>query len=123
MYISNPATPSWPTPQTGVATHNSVITDAMETIVFQFVVDTIGATPTITYKWQGSPDGTVWYDVAYVTDASDTLSVAARTVTAVGATVQFLSNPVARRYLRYRLVTSANTNITYHAEVFQVLAT
>jgi len=99
-----------------------------ETIAFQFVVEAVGATPTITWKIQGSVDDpeTVtdgnahWYDVGYITDASDTIAQATRTATAVGAQVAWLSNPVARRYRRYRLVTSANTNVTYHCDLYRI---
>lgn len=106
---------------TGNNTHASVRTDAMETMAFQFVVEAIGATPTVTYKFQGSTDNVNFYDVAYVTDATDTVATTTRTVTAVGATIAFLSNPVARRYNFYRCVTSANTNVTYRAEIYRIM--
>ena len=35
----------------------------------------------------------------------------------VGVQVAFLSNPVARKFNYFRLVTSANSNVTYSAEV------
>jgi hypothetical protein len=105
---------------TGNNTHSSFRTDANETVAFEFEVTAIGATPTVTFKYQGSLDGTNWYDTAYVTDASDTVAVAGRTVTAVGTSVQFLSNPVARRYKFYRCVTSANTNVTYTARLYRI---
>ena len=85
---------------------------------FQFTVEAVGATPTLTYRWEGSLDGTVWKPVAYITDASDTLAVTDRTVTAVGTEVLFLANPVARRYRYFRLVVTANTNVTYSAKLF-----
>jgi hypothetical protein len=107
-------------------TFTSVSVEAdWDSIAFEFVVDVAGATPTITWKVQGSiddlsvVDGSAnWYDVGYITDASDTLSQAARTATAVGAQIAWLSNPVARRYHRFRLVTTSDTNITYHADMF-----
>lgn len=114
--------------QTGNNTHAGVAVVGYDTVAFQFVVEAVGGTPTITWKVQGSVDdpATVtdvsanWFDVAYVTDATDTTATAARTRTTVGADVEFLANPVARRYRRYRLVTSANTNVTYHAEAHRV---
>lgn len=104
---------------TGNNTHNSVhVGSDYSSVVLQFVVDAIGATPTVTYKWQGSPDNTNWYDVAYITDASDTLSTSTRVVTTTGGTVSFVCNPSARRYKFYRLVTTSNTNVTYHGEIY-----
>jgi hypothetical protein len=105
-----------------------------ETIAFQFVVETAGGTsPTITWKVQGSVDDpeTVvdananWFDVGYITDASDTISQATRTATTVGAQVAWLSNPVARRYRRYRLVTSASGGTAppaYHCNMYRIAA-
>ena len=111
-----------PTGSTGNVTGASVETtniveDAQ--IAFQFVVEVAGATPTITYKYQGSLDNVNWYDLIYFTDANDTLSVATRTVTAVGATVQWLdSGNNSRMYKFFRVVPTANTNITYRAEMY-----
>ena len=108
-----------PVGSTGNNTHNSLhVGSDYSSLVMQFVVEAIGATPTITYKWQGSADGTNWYDVAYITDASDTLAVSTRVATTVSAQIQFTSNPSARRYKYYRVVTSANTNVTYRAEIY-----
>ena len=91
-----------------------------ETVAFEFQVTAIGGTPTVSYTYEGSLDGVVFYPIAYVTDATDTVSVAARVVTAVGTTVQFLSNPVARRYEFYRVVTTAILNVTYQARCYRV---
>ena len=86
----------------------------------QFIVEAAGATPTVTYKFQGSADGTNWFDVGYITDSSDTISTATRTRTSVGADIAFVSNPVARRYAYYRVVTSLNTNVTFRAEIYTI---
>jgi len=90
-------------------------------------VTVAGATPTVTWKVQGSVDdasvsdgNSAWFDVAYITDATDTAAVTARVRTTVGSDLQFLSNPVARRYRKYRLVTTANTNITYDADLYTI---
>ena len=86
---------------------------------FQFVVEVIGATPTVTFKYQASLDNVNWYDLVYFTDANDTLSVATRVVTTVGASVQWLdTGNSSRLYRYYRLVTSANTNVTYRGELY-----
>lgn len=91
-----------------------------EALALQFVIEAVGATPTVTFKFQGSLDGTNWYDIAYVTDANDTVAVAALTKTATGAWVMFLDNPLARRYKFIRPVVSANTNVTYRAEAYRI---
>lgn len=110
-----------PVGSTGNNTHEAFqVSGDYETVALQFVVEAVGATPTVTYKFQGSVDGVNWYDVAYVTDASDTLATATRVMTAVGAQISFVSNPVARRYAYFRAVTSANTNVTYRAEVHRI---
>jgi len=67
----------------------------------------------------GSDSGN-WYDAAFITDASDTLSVATTAVTAVGGSLHFTCNPAARRYKAYRLVTTVNTNVTYRGEVYLI---
>ena len=105
---------------TAAATGATTRVGPNETVAFEFEITAIGATPTITFKYQGSLDGTNWYDVAYVTDANDTVSVATRVVTTVGTSVQFLSNPVARRYDYYRVVPSANTNVTWKASAWRI---
>lgn len=115
-------------PSTSVATtHPSVQLAGYDSLAFEFVVDVVGATPTITWKVEGSPDevdvddtNSHWYDVAYVTDANDTASTSTKTATSVGGQIIFLDNPVARRYRKYRLVTSALTNITYHADAYRI---
>lgn len=101
-----------------------------EALAFQFVVETVGASPSVTWKVQGSPDDPAlvddananWYDVGYVTDATDTISTAARVRTTVGGDIAFLANPLARRYQRYRLVVSGASNIVYHADMFRISA-
>jgi hypothetical protein len=92
---------------------------AYHTLAFQFVVE--GAGTTVTYKFQGSMDTTNWYDLGYVTDASDTLSQATRVRTSVGADICFVSNPVARQFLYYRVVVTSNNGITWHAEAYTLM--
>src|SRR5579859_1037169 len=86
-------------------------------IAFQFVVEVAGATPTVTFKYQGSLDRLTWSDVAYTTPALAASSQATQAVVATGTTVNFLAD--ARLIYRYyRCVTTANTNITYRAEAY-----
>lgn len=115
-----------PTGSTGNNTHASAVApESAEEFVFKFVVEAVGATPTVTYKFQGSPDtgdvndaNAAWFDVLYTTDATDTAAVATRAATAVGSQVEYLDHPEMRTYRRFRCVTSANTNVTYRAEVY-----
>jgi len=104
---------------TGNNTHAAVKIGAdYMALAFQFVVEAVGATPTVTWKFQGSPDGTNWYDIAYITDATDTVAVATIVSTATGGKIVFLANATSRKYKYFRCVTSANTNVTYRAEIY-----
>lgn len=89
-----------------------------DSIAVQFVVEVAGATPTVTFKAQGSLDNTNWYDISYISDAVGTEAVTALTKTAIGASVIFLAQPVTRDWAFIRGVTSANTNVTYRTELY-----
>lgn len=84
----------------------------------EFIVEAIGATPTVTWKVQLSDDGLAWFDAQYVTDSSDAVAVAAITVAVVGTQIVFLRLK-DRDWRLARLVVSANTNVTYRAELRQ----
>lgn len=104
---------------TGNNTHPAVaVTGSTAQVAVQFVVEAAGGTPTVTWKVQGSMDGTNWYDVFYDTDASDTGAAATRTATAVGAQLEFVDLAASRFYNWYRAVTTSNTNITYRVELW-----
>lgn len=109
-----------PTGSTGNATHPAIgVGGGADKVAVQLVVEVAGGTPTITWKVQGSLDGVNWYDVEYVTDATDTGAAATRTATAVGAQTEWLDLAGSSRfYNQYRLVTSSNTNITYRGELY-----
>ena len=108
-----------PTGTTGNNTHTAVPASNGSRFGVQFVVEAAGATPTVTWKVQGSFDGKNWYDLEYVTDASDTGAAATRTATAVGAQAEWLDLAGGSRfYSQFRLVTTANTNITYRGELY-----
>lgn len=117
-----------PTGSTGNNTHTAVsVADHNDSaIAFQFVVEVIGATPTVTWKFQGSQDADstalgapTWYDLPYVTDANDTVAVAAIASTIVGGKVVFFDhNSYVRSYKWFRAVSSLNTNCTYRAEMY-----
>lgn len=76
------------------------------------------ATPTITWKAQLSLDGTTWFDAQYVTDSSDTVATATRSMTAAGTQVNFLR--LADRGWRFvRVVTTTVARVAYRADLFQ----
>jgi hypothetical protein len=107
-----------PVGSTGNNTHSAVNVPIFYAVTFQFVVEAVGTT--VTYKYQGTIDGTNWFDVGYITDASDALSQATRVRTTTGSDVAWLSNPVARQFKAFRCVTSSNTGVTYRAELYLV---
>lgn len=119
--------PVVPTGTTGNVTSTGVRIDPYDALGFEFIVEVAGATPTITWKIQATtanPDvldaAANWYDLAYITDASDTVAVSTRVATGVGGQLNFLSNPVARKYRRFRVVPTSNTNITYRVDAYRV---
>jgi hypothetical protein len=116
-----------PKGSTGANTHASVaVPEVFESICLNFVVEVAGATPTVTYKFQGSIDpletsdaNSTWTDIDYVLPGTaDTLANATRARTAVGGDPIWLARGVSARFWRkIRLVTSSNTNVTYRAEL------
>lgn len=97
---------------TGANTHTGVPIPAdVEKSVVIFSLDVAGATPTITFKVQASLDGVNYFDIITVPNDSDTTAVS-YTKTAVGLTAMFT---ITRFAGFVRLVTSANTNVTYSA--------
>ncbi len=101
---------------TGVNTHAAVVVpDDTESIAVEFEVTAVGATPTITWKVQGSLDeNTVsdaasdWFDLGGNPADSATEAVST-TKTAVGVYTSFY-NELPRKI---RLVVTGNTNVTY----------
>jgi len=100
----------------GVRTHGDY-----DLAIFHFIVEAVGATPTVTWKIQGcwaEPDvidaDALWFDLGYVTESSDTFTTATRVAT---ATTDRQANFAARPFSRFRLITSSNTNVTYRCEM------
>ena len=89
-----------------------------EALALLFIAEAVGTT--VTYKFQGSIDNENLFDVAFITDATDTAAVSTKTRTSVGANIAFLSNPVARRYQWFRVVTTSNTGVTFRAEAWKL---
>ena len=118
---------------TGNNTHASVsLADPGATAVaFNFIITAVGATPTVTWKIQGSYDdsgtsdaNSSWFDMSFRDALSTSLTtlVANLTKTAVGAYVCLMPIDIPGP-AKVRLVTSANTNVTYKAEVVGQVST
>ena len=106
-----------PAGSTGNNNHTGVaVNEDQDAMALEFVVSAVGATPTVTAKIQGSFDNTNWHDIAVVPPDSDTLGTTF-TVTAVGKTIRFAKDDLGRFWKFVRLVTSANTNVTYNANL------
>lgn len=108
---------------TGNNTHSSQsVPDSAEALSVAFNVTAVGGSPTVTYKLQGSLDdknvadsASAWFDLILLPGDSDTAAVSF-VKTTVATFAQFLS--IARMNIRkVRLVTSANTNVTYNADL------
>lgn len=120
-----------PSGSTGNNTHASVELDPgveFAQLILQFIVEIIGATPTVTYKWQVSADdpdvtdaNSVWIDLPYVIqgDSAETAATATRARTTVGSDTVYpvIGTKTRQIFRKIRLVTSANTNVTYRAEL------
>jgi hypothetical protein len=116
-----------PAGSSGNNTHGSIeVPSDWEHVCYLFIVEAVGATPTVTYKWQYSNDdvtvsdaNSTWYDLDYILPGTaETVVNATRARTAVGSDLVFpLSGQACRFQRKIRLVTSANTNVTYRAEI------
>ena len=93
-------------------------------VALEFIIEAVGGTPTITWKLQGSfstagtPAG-AFVDCQLLPSASDT-SVASVTQTGTGTYVHFVSLAHSRQFRYYQCVTSANTNVTYRANLWSL---
>lgn len=107
---------------TGNNTHVGIaFSEEADAVCLLFVVEAVGGTPTVTYKFQGAnlatlPGATTdWFDLMVDPAETDT-GVATATKTAVGSYAYFLRG---HRFAKWvRCVTSANTNVTYRAELW-----
>ena len=114
---------SAPAGSTGNNTHASVpVPSDADALGLEFNITVAGATPTITWKYQASDDdasladaSSDWYDLI-TKDADTGTNALSKTKTAVGvyeSEVDLRSQPCAK----IRLVTSANTNVTYQGKI------
>lgn len=114
-----------PVGSTGNNTHASVnVNEDAEVLAAEFEITAVGATPTVSFLYQGSFDGpevadgaSDWFPLSILPGDTNVESVAVQTKTAVG--VYPSSVEVARRPVKkVRLITSLNTNVTYEAELY-----
>lgn len=111
---------------TGNNTHPSASFDPRSpSLVVEFEITAIGAAPTVTYKVQGSlddqsvPDASSgWFDVQMTPYTAPLAPLSTDTKTVVGVFAYNLQALELAKKLR--LVTSANTNVTYTARVSHV---
>lgn len=121
-----------PTGSTGNNTHPGIEIDPsidVSQLLLEFIVEAIGATPTVTYKWQVAPEdpgnvpdaNATWVDLNYILWGDTTEAVVAatraRTTASTDTVIPFLGTKAKQIFRRIRLVTSANTNVTYRAVI------
>lgn len=110
-----------PTGSTGnVTTPLKQVPVEVDTIAAQFVTEAVGATPTVTWKIQGTLDGTNFFDMPYITQSTSATSQAAIVSTTVQAIPIWFDSAAgdARKITGVRLVVTANTNVTFRCELY-----
>lgn len=111
----------------GNATHASLeVPNDADALAVEFRVTVIGATPTITWIAQGSDDDATvtdansdWYALFGLPSAGAAEASVGGTVTTLGVS-EFFLELVRRPVKKIRIVTSANTNVTYDSELRDV---
>lgn len=109
---------------TNQATGNNVEAPVdADVLSLEFRVTAVGATPTVTFAWQGSDDGpevpeasSDWYPLFGLPSGGAAETAAGATVTAVGVS-EFTVDLHKRPVRKVRCVVSANTNVTWDSEV------
>ena len=117
------------TGSTGNNTHASVGLNVVPSkIAANLIIEAVGATPTITATLQGTLDpGTVvdgsaqWFNISFFkADSSGAATESAnQTQTTTGAFPMYVGLSRNKFARRLRLVTTANTNVTYRCELHQ----
>lgn len=114
-----------PSGSTGNNTHTGIFSPSAEdTFAVVLKAEAVGATPTITWKVQGSFTGGSnageWQDIQLLPTNTDTSAGTITLASPVANDTSFAHCSLASsRFFRYyRLVTSANTNVTYRADIY-----
>lgn len=110
---------------TGNNTHASLaVNEDAEVLSLEVEITAVGATPTVSWLFQGSMDGpevadgaSDWFTLSVLPADSNTELPTVQTKTAVGVYESSL-DARKRPVRKIRLVTSANTNVTYEAELY-----
>jgi len=78
---------------------------------------TVGVTPTVTIAFEGSADGTNFFNVAYAVAATPETVAVANVVIITATTNYYILRP-NHPWRFFRLTYSANTNVTTTADVW-----
>lgn len=92
-------------------------TGRTDTVCLEFIIEAVGATPTITWKLQASFDNVNFVDVELLPAASET-AVATVTQTGTGTYHHFVAQSAVRKWPYYQIVSSSNTNVTYRSNLW-----
>jgi hypothetical protein len=87
----------------------------VDTVSVEVNVTTAGTTGT--YQIEGSMDGTNWYAVTHIPDATDTAAQSA-TYTTTGRRMHFVKNDLGKWWRLYRLNATTITGQTYSATAY-----
>ncbi len=95
---------------------------ALETMYtsIHFVVEAIGATPTVTFKlWGSVDDGANYHDVLLLPSDSDTTTLSVVRLV-VGPSLFHIAQQHSRNgFTNFKLSVYSNTNVTYRAELVE----
>lgn len=120
-----------PSGSTGNNTHSSVKLGPARGLALALVVENGGATPAISWKVQSTlanndvtDANATWFDVLLLPAASDTVAAIPLVIPSPTAVTGFVSAVwIAQGQIRFlpriRVVTTANTNVTYRVEMTQ----
>ena len=104
--------------QTGNGASTNVLDrGALQTAALLRLTTTVGVTPTVTIAFEGSADGTNFFNVAYAVAATPETVAVANVVIITATTNYYILRP-NHPWRFFRLTYSANTNVTTTADVW-----